>query len=69
MSRPTIRLYNEAIQRADNWRQNYDTQMTRIDYLYGLAMKYKKALPLAFFIGVMVGVLGILLAAQAFNLN
>lgn len=67
--RPTIKMYNDAINSADNWRKNYDTQMARLDYCYALALKYKKALPFIFIAGLMAGVLGTLLAASAFNLN
>lgn len=61
-------MYNDAINAADNWRKNYDIARARVDYYYGKWQDASKRPPMFLIIGIMIGVLGTLLAAQAFNI-
>lgn len=65
--RPTQKLYNEAILRADNWRLNFDKKSALANVLLEKLIQARHSFPFIFIAGMLTGVLGVLLASQAFT--
>lgn len=60
--RPTIKMYNDAVNAADNWRKNADTAAIEAAYWYDKFNQTWKRSPVFFLVGVLIGVLGCLIA-------
>ncbi len=62
--RPTIKMYNEAILKADNARLNCDEARKDATYWFGKFTQSYRHLPIAFIAGTLFGVLGCLIWAS-----
>lgn len=64
--RPTIKMYNDSVNAADNWRKNHDVAAHVAYERWNKIQSLKFNQPFLFIAGLMAGVLGTLLAAQVF---
>lgn len=67
--RPTQKMYNIAIQSADNWRKNYDAVNQDANYWFQKFNQAFRSHVYFFMAGIMSGVLGTLLVATIFNVT
>jgi len=68
-SRPTQKAYNTAILAADNWRKNHDRVNAEANYFCDRLNQELKNHVYFLVTGVMIGVLGTLLAGAMFSIH
>lgn len=61
-------MYNDSVNAADNWRRNYDIAAALAGSRWERIQFHRRNRPIYLIVGVMIGVLGTLLAAQAFTI-
>jgi hypothetical protein len=63
--RPTMKMYNDAVNAADNWRRNFDAEVKEVILWHGKYYDSQKSKPFLFLAGLLTGVLGILIISGA----